>query len=123
MALGWDMALAQAAVNLQIPFHAYVPFVGQEHVWPISTRLYYKALLRLAREVVICTDGGYSKEAMQTRNQRMVDDCDMLLALWNGSPGGTENCLVYAMTVGKPFINLWSEYVDEPVINDWLNHG
>ena len=30
MALGWDMAVAEAAFCLDIPFHAYRPFEGQE---------------------------------------------------------------------------------------------
>lgn len=126
MAQGWDMAMAQAAVNLGIPFHAYVPFHGQEQVWPSATRLYYKALLRLAQHVIVVTDGGYSKAAMQARNQRMVDDCDLLLALWNGSKGGTENCLLYAMLTGRPYINYWPQFIgsltdaDEVPAGDWL---
>jgi uncharacterized phage-like protein YoqJ len=111
MALGWDMALAQAAVNLGIPFRAYIPFVGQEQVWPSATRLYYKALLARAQETKICSTGGYTKASMQIRNQNMVDDCDVVAALWNGSDGGTSNCLSYAMFVGKPYINYWPQFI------------
>lgn len=127
MAQGWDMALAQAAVNLGIPFHAYVPFHGQEQVWPMATRLYYKALLSLAQNVVMVTQGGYSKSAMQLRNQAMVDNCDLLAALWNGSKGGTENCLMYAMLTSKPYINYWPQFMgtltdpDEVPAFDWLS--
>lgn len=128
MAIGWDMALAQAAINLGISYHAYVPFEGQELKWPMSTRLYYKVLLTKAEHVKICSTGGYSKASMQLRNQQMVDDCDVIAALWNGSPGGTENCLSYAMLVGKPYVNYWGEFVvalgedapPNPVLNDWL---
>lgn len=125
MAQGWDMALAQAAVNLGIPFHAYIPFVGQELVWPANTRSYYRALLRLAQHVTIVTDGAYSKLAMQKRNQAMVDNCELLLALYNGSKGGTENCLVYAMLVGKPYINYWPQFIanqrpEDLPVSDWL---
>ena len=111
MALGWDIALAQAAVNLGIPFRAYIPFVGQEQVWPSASRLYYKALLAKAQETKICSTGGYTKASMQIRNQNMVDDCDVVAALWNGSPGGTSNCLTYAMFVGKPYINYWPQFI------------
>ena len=128
MAIGWDMALAQAAINLGIPFHAYVPFEGQELKWPMSTRLYYKVLRDKAEHVKICSTGGYSKASMQLRNQQMVDDCDVVAALWNGSAGGTQNCLTYAMMVGKPYINFWPQFVMElgeeapptPLLNDWL---
>lgn len=40
----------------------------------------------------------------------MVDDCDSLLALWDGSSGGTKNCLDYARKKGKPYINLWDRF-------------
>lgn len=128
MAQGWDMAIAQAAVNLGIPFHAYIPFVGQHQVWPSSTRLYYQALLRHAQHVIVCSEGGYTKTAMQVRNQRMVDDCDLLLTLWNGSKGGTENCLLYAMMKSRPYVNYWPQFVMQageeapatPVLADWL---
>lgn len=111
MAQGWDMALAQASINLNIPFHAYVPFIGQEQVWPSATRLYYKALLQHAQHVIICSPGGYSKQAMQIRNQRMIDECELLLALWNGSSGGTGNAITYATFTGKPYTNLWSQFL------------
>lgn len=112
MAQGWDMAMAQAALDLHIPFWAYVPFEGQEQVWPAATKLYYKVLLKRAQKVVICSSGGFTKTAMQIRNQRMVDDCDILAALWDGSNGGTANCVAYAMFVGRPYINLWSQFLE-----------
>lgn len=104
------MSLAQAAVDLRIPFWAYVPFEGQEQPWPSATRLYYKELLKRAEKVVICSSGGYSAASMQIRNQRMVDDCDILAALWDGSNGGTANCIAYASFIGRPYINLWSQF-------------
>jgi len=45
MALGWDQALAQAAVNLAVPFHAYVPFDGMDSKWPKSSQKYFHSLL------------------------------------------------------------------------------
>ncbi len=118
MAQGWDMALAQAAINLNIPFHAYVPFNGQELVWPSATRLYYKALLTHAQHVIVCSPGGYTKAAMQIRNQRLVDDCELLVALWNGSPGGTANCIAYATFRDKPYINVWEHFTEGLAFGD-----
>lgn len=116
MAQGWDMALAQAAINLNIPFHAYVPFAGQEQVWPSATRLYYHELLKRAELVKICTEGGYSRAAMQKRNIEMVNACDLLVALWNGSPGGTANCINYAQFMQRPIVNLYANFESgEPI--------
>lgn len=47
-------------------------------------------------ELVVVCGGGYSPEKMQRRNAWMVDHCDFLLACWDGSPGGTGNCMAYA---------------------------
>lgn len=110
MALGWDQALAQAAINLSVPFDAYVPFTGMDAKWPTSSQQYYLSLLCNAREVVECSPPGYSAYKMQVRNERMVDDCDLLLALWDGSTGGTANCLKYAVTQQRPVKNLWDAW-------------
>jgi uncharacterized phage-like protein YoqJ len=122
MALGWDMAVAEAAINLDIPFHAYIPFAGQELVWPMSSKLVYNSLLRKAQQVIICSEGDFSKRAMQIRNERMVDNCDMLIALWDGSNGGTANCLMYATQMHRRYINYWSQFIDpsSPPGSDWL---
>lgn len=111
LAQGWDTALALAAVDLEIPFEAYVPFRGQESRWPVPARQRYATLLRRADRVVIVCPGGYSAENMQLRNERMVDDSDVVIALWNGSGGGTRNCIVYADRVGRPVENQWRHWI------------
>lgn len=109
MAMGWDMALAQAAINLEIPFIAAVPFIGQEKMWQKKTKDYYNELLSKAKEVVIVCEGGYSAYKMQVRNEWMVDNCDLVLAMHNGdTSGGTYNCVKYA-TNKKPIINLYNK--------------
>lgn len=50
MALGWDMALAQASINLNIPFIAAVPFKGQEIKWNKEIQIYYQELLEKAKK-------------------------------------------------------------------------
>lgn len=108
MALGWDMALAEAAITLDIPLHAYVPFEGQANRWPPASQAQYQRLLAGAHTTVVCSPGGFSAAAMQRRNERMVDDCQLLLALWNGSSGGTANCMRYAEQRERKHFNLWS---------------
>jgi uncharacterized phage-like protein YoqJ len=41
---------------------------------------------------------------MQDRNIWMVDHCDALIAVWDGTSGGTANCVRYAQKVGKPIV-------------------
>ena len=41
-------------------------------------------------------------KAFQERNKQIVDNCDILLAVWDGKSHGTENTLAYARKVNKP---------------------
>lgn len=109
MALGWDQALAQASINLHIPLLAAVPFLGQESQWPEQSQAVYRTLLAQAA-VHIVSPGGYVPRKMQVRNEWMVDLSTDVLALWNGSSGGTGNAIQYARKQGKPIINLWSSW-------------
>ncbi len=110
MALGWDQALAEAAVAHDIPFHAYVPFEGQESMWPLQAQQRYQDLLWKADKVIIVCEGSFAAWKMQKRNEAMVDACDKVLALWNGTSGGTANCVAYAKTQNKPIFNLWHSW-------------
>lgn len=107
MALGWDMALARAAAVLNIPWIAAVPFIGQESAWPMETQERYHQLLATASRTVVVSPGGYSSVKMQLRNQWMVNNSDIVLAVWDGSEGGTRNCIKYAEKCGKPTYNLY----------------
>jgi len=112
MALGWDQALAQAAIDLEIQLIAAIPFVGQESTWPQSSQQLYHTLLQGASEVVIVCDGSYASWKMQKRNEYMMDRCDKVFALFNGDKsGGTRNAVDYASKIGKPIINLWNSWV------------
>lgn len=110
MALGWDQALAQAAIACRIPFDAYIPFVGQESRWPVGSQFVYSMILEHARNTVICSEGGYAVWKMQYRNEVMVDDADCILALWNGTAGGTANCVKYAEEIGRKVHNVWDAW-------------
>jgi len=69
--------------------------------------MHHMLLKRAARIVHVC-EPGYAAWKMQRRNEAMVDACTHVLALWDGSSGGTENCVKYAEKKRKPIINLWA---------------
>lgn len=112
MALGFDMALAVAAIKEGIPLVAAVPFEGQELAWPTDSwaRRVYGQILERATEVVVVSPGGYSAQKMQARNQWMVDRADRVVALWNTTPGGTANAVRYALCTHKGVYNLWKNW-------------
>lgn len=104
MALGVDMWAAHVAYKLDIPFVAAIPFEGQEKAWPVVSQKAYHLLLNKAVEKVIVCEGDYAPAKMQTRNEYMVNECDVLIAVWDGTPGGTANCVKYAQGIGKKII-------------------
>lgn len=104
MALGVDQWAAYISHKLSIPFIAAVPFEGQEGAWPTQSQKTYHQLIKLASERVVVSPGGYSAHKMQIRNQWMVDHCDILLAVWDGSAGGTGNCVNYAKSQNKQIV-------------------
>jgi len=48
--------------------------------------------------------GEYHPAKMQIRNRYMVNNSDIVIAVWNGSKGGTANCVNYAKKQGKEII-------------------
>lgn len=103
MAIGTDMIAAQLAVDMELPFIAAVPFIGQEKVWPEEHQKQYKSLLKKAKEVKIVSEGGFAGWKLQKRNEWIVDNCDVLVAVWHHTQpaSGTYNCLKYARSIKK----------------------
>ena len=106
MALGIDTLFAKIALQRGIPYIAAVPCINQDKLWVKSSKELYKTLLDNAQEVVYTSS--YEKEytpwCMQIRNEWMVDNCDVLIAVWDGTSGGTANCVKYAKSKDKEII-------------------
>lgn len=106
MALGVDQWVAEYAISSNIPFVACIPFEGQESRWPTESRVHYHFLLNHAKHRVYVCSRGYAAWKMQKRNEYMVDHCDILIAVWDGTDGGTANCYRYAEKLGKSIIRI-----------------
>lgn len=111
MALGWDTAVAMAAMEKSIPFIAAIPFESQDKLWPQDSQILYRYLVKHAQKVVYVQPGEYSPWKMMARNRWMVDQADSMLALWNGTSGGTASCVSYATLKNKPINNLWEQWI------------
>lgn len=102
MALGIDTIWAVLAIKNKIPLHASIPCEEHSGKWPKPSQDLYRKLLRYSKcEAVLVSEGYYTPGCMQKRNEYMVDRCDMLIAVWDGTPGGTANCVRYAEKVDK----------------------
>lgn len=101
MALGVDQDFVAVCIELGIPFIAAVPFIGQERRWPTPARERYVELLEQACDIEIVCTGGYERWKMLARNQWMVDHCNVLFAVFDGSAGGTASTVLYADSVQR----------------------
>lgn len=112
-ALGWDQELARACYTMCVPFALYLPFKDFDSKWPIKSREELEWLCGVADDIIYVCEPGYAPWKMQVRNEAMVNDSDLVLALWDGTPGGTANCIKYASKIDKPIENLWEKYSEK----------
>jgi uncharacterized phage-like protein YoqJ len=110
-ALGFDTILAICALSEGTPLEILVPFEGQESKWSRDHQSLYHWILSQpgVKKTVVC-EGGYAAWKMQKRNESLVDRSDALLACYDGTGGGTGNCVAYASSKGKAI----------HVMNEWI---
>lgn len=112
MATGWDMAMASAAMLCNVPYRAYVPFLGQERLWSNTDKGQYRDLLDEAEDVRVFSPV-QTNSAYHDRDRALVDDSDRLLALWLGDPDtGTGQTLTYADGWLVPWSNVAEEFLE-----------
>jgi len=102
MALGIDTLFAKIAIELNIPFIAAIPCLRHDSKWIDKSRYEYgQILMNKLCTVHLVSNCEYNSSVMQKRNKWMVDNCDHLIAVWDGTSGGTANCVRYAESVKK----------------------
>ena len=106
-ALGIDQFWMEVGLHLELPVMAILPFEGYNDRWPKSSKDKYEVLLDKCVEVMYACEPGYAAHKMQTRNEWMVDNCDILMAYWDGSESGTSNCIDYAVK-RKKIVNIFN---------------
>jgi len=100
MAIGCDMYFAEAVLALQekhgdVILEAAIPFGDQPGRWNEKLRRRYNHLIDSADKVTVL-QYGYTPDCMMRRNRYMVDRASLLLACYDGKPGGTMNTILYA---------------------------
>ena len=111
-ALGFDLAVGEAALGLGWPLTVAVPFLGQESTWQSGDRTRYWRILNESTEVIHVSDPPFTPGKMEKRNRWMVDRAGKLVALWDrGSYGGTWRCVKYAESVGLEVENVWDKWL------------
>ena len=90
----------------QIKLICAIPFREQADRWSFEWKLRYRELLKEADQVVQVCDS-YQRGCFHIRNRYLVDNCDLLIAIYNGEgKGGTAYTVNYAMKQGKEIVIL-----------------
>ena len=92
MAVGFDLA-------------AVVPFGGQEARFSHADRARYRAAMASADDAVVLSPV-YRAGCYAVRNNYLVDHASLLVAWYDGSPGGTRHTVSRALRRGLEFVNL-----------------
>lgn len=101
--------------DITIKNNIAIPFKDQDRLWRINDKERYKSQKKRADNVIyVDTEKGYEVSGtekgkydvrkMQKRNEYMVDNSDILIAVFDGSKSGTKNCIDYAKKHNKEII-------------------
>lgn len=107
MALGVDQVYAEAVTELKkdgykIELIAAIPCQNHPSKWPKQSQEYYADLLKQADKITLVSDCPYAPYLMQIRNEYMVNISNEVIAIWDGTSGGTGNCVKYAKSINRP---------------------
>lgn len=110
MALGFDMICAEIVLELKnkyshIKLIAALPCQDQDKLWPQSQKDRYKKLLKNV-DKIRCIYDNYTDGCMIERNEYMLNNSSLVIALFNGLPGGTQSTLLKAKKMGLNVITI-----------------
>ena len=100
MALGTDLLAAQVVLEMiekspDIKLIGAIPCADQSARWTEAARRRYDAVRKKLDNSCVFQDT-YSRDCMDKRNRFMVDNAEYVIAVWNGSKGGTFQTIKYA---------------------------
>lgn len=111
MARGSDLLFCEAVLRLkrdhpEVVLEAAIPCRSQADRWKASQQERYRRLLTQC-DLETYVQQEYTPDCMLRRNYYMVERSSLLIALYDGSPGGgTCNTLLYAIRRGLEVIQL-----------------
>ena len=129
LAEGTDRLVAREALDLGFEVHCPLPFPREEYEQDFTareSRAEFRELLQRA-DRVLELDGRRddAKEAYETVGRTVLDQCDLLLAIWDGSElrlrGGTGDIIEEALRANVPCLHISARpphethyYIDGP---------
>ena len=110
VAVGGDTLFAKEALAMGLPWHALLPLPQAEFRSDFSPEDWVGAeeLITKAEAVRVIAENGSREDAYLDCGMETVNECDVLLVLWDGEPargkGGTADVIEYARELGKPLV-------------------
>lgn len=108
MAIGVDMICAEIVLELKkeyanISLECAIPCESQPNRWSESfQQRYYCILNECDKKTVLQKE--YTSDCMYKRNKYMVDNSDIVMAVWNGTKSGTGYTVEYAKKKGRKIL-------------------
>ena len=111
MALGFDMICAEMVLELKktysnIKLVGAIPCKTQDRFWQTKDKQRYKSWLAQLDKVRCIYDDYIGPECMLERNRFMVNNSSLIIALFNGTNGGTKKTIDYAKKQGVKIVIL-----------------
>lgn len=108
MARGVDMWCAQIVIELKekypnINLTAVIPCKTQAKSWDDQSKDRYRNILSKCDKIIYTSDS-YTKSCMLKRDRALVELCDVLVAVFSGTKGGTKYTVDYAGKMQKKVI-------------------
>jgi len=108
MALGFDMICAEIVLELKkkyphIKLIGAIPCKNQCEKWNSIQKTRYQKILKQL-DKIRCIYDHYEDGCMQERNQYMINNSSLVIALFNGKNGGTKTTIDYAKSLGKEVV-------------------
>ena len=100
MAIGVDSFSARIVLKLKekyphLKLIAAIPCKNHSKMWNKETQEEYQQILEKCDQVILVSDEEYKPYLMQIRNEFMSDRAQYVIAVWDGSEGGTGNMVRY----------------------------
>jgi hypothetical protein len=116
LAAGADQLVAAELLRTGGRLHVIVPSGGYEGTFADEEDLAaFRSLLERAHAVTRLDYAEPSEQAFLAAGERVVDNCELLIAVWDGEPprgrGGTADIVRYARECGKALRVVWPEDV------------
>jgi uncharacterized phage-like protein YoqJ len=110
MARGSDMYFCESVIALRdgrpdVTLEAAVPHARQSSGWTAAARARYDKLISRC-DVQTLVSVEYRRGGMAKRNRYMADRSSMIIAVYDGKPGGTHYTCAYAKKLGLRIITI-----------------